>query len=260
MVKHSGTYSPVSRPDYWADVFSVIPVICFSYQCHVNAVPLYVCLKKKTLGEFTKSIIASILIIFTVYTLAGTFGYLTFGSKINDDLLKSYDPRDASVLIAVIMYLFKTYTTYPLNLFCARTAIESLWIGFFQLDEQRVRKREFMRRFLIVTLWFASTLLIAIFIPNISIVIAYLGALASGFMFTFPGLCLLFVGLERMNINNVGDEGDRLINSINMPSGSLVSYNRNTRLLLVIAVIYIAFGSFVAGLVITQAVIADFFS
>jgi amino acid permease len=70
-----------------------LPVICFGYQCHVNAVPIYACLKKKTLSEFTKSIIVSIVIVFLAYTVSATFGYLTFGDKINDDLLKSYDSK-----------------------------------------------------------------------------------------------------------------------------------------------------------------------
>ena len=82
--------------------------------------PIYACLKNKSLKEFSKSIIVSIIIVFAAYTISATFGYLTFGVNVNDDLLKSYDARDASVLIAIIMYLIKTYTSYPLNLFCAR--------------------------------------------------------------------------------------------------------------------------------------------
>ncbi len=89
-------------------------------KCHVNAVPIYACLKNKNLKEFSKSIIVSILIVFSAYTVSATFGYLTFGNLVNDDLLKSYDSKDISVLIAIIMYLLKTYTSYPLNLFCAR--------------------------------------------------------------------------------------------------------------------------------------------
>jgi sodium-coupled neutral amino acid transporter 7/8 len=83
-------------------------------------VPIYACLKKKTLSEFIKSILISIIIVFTSYTISGIYGYLTFGVLVDDDLLKSYDAKDASVLVAIIMYLMKTYTSYPLNLFCAR--------------------------------------------------------------------------------------------------------------------------------------------
>lgn len=177
-----------TRPDNWTDVFTVIPVICFGYQCHVNAVPIYACLKEKTLKEFCKSISVSLLIVFSAYTLTATFGYLTFGVAINDDLLKSYDSKDASVLVAVIMYLIKTYTSYPLNLFCARTAIEGVWIELFQLNSEMIMRYEKWRRFSIVTVWFILSLLVALFIPNITMVINYLGALAATFMFIFPGL------------------------------------------------------------------------
>jgi hypothetical protein len=44
------------------------------------------------------------------------------------------------------------------------------------------------RRILIVSLWFFSTLVGAVFLPNISIAIHYLGALAASFIFIFPGL------------------------------------------------------------------------
>lgn len=169
------------------DVFTVIPVICFGYQCHVNAVPIYACLRKRTLKEFSKSIAVSILIVFLAYTISATFGYLTFGVDVNDDLLKSYDSRDVSVLIAVVMYLIKTYTSYPLNLFCARTAIEGLWIELWRIDNQNIYKYEKKRRILIVTIWFFMSLFIALFIPNITVVINYLGALAATFMFIFPG-------------------------------------------------------------------------
>ncbi len=102
------------------DIFTVIPVVCFGYQCHVNSVPIYACLKDKNLREFSKSIIVSMIIVFAAYQITATFGYLTFGTDINDDLLKSYDSKDPSVLVAIIMFLIKTYTSYPLNLFCAR--------------------------------------------------------------------------------------------------------------------------------------------
>jgi len=161
--------------------------VCFGYQCHVNAVPIYTCLKHKNLREFSKAILVSIVFIFTAYQITATFGYLTFGTKVNDDLLKSFDSKDPFVLVAVIMFLLKTYTSYPLNLFCARTAIEGLWIEVFSLSTEQILNSERTRRIVIVTVWFFSSLLIAIFLPNITVVINYLGALAGAFMFLFPG-------------------------------------------------------------------------
>jgi solute carrier family 38 (sodium-coupled neutral amino acid transporter), member 7/8 len=170
------------------DIFTVLPVICFGYQCHVNSVPIYACLKKKSMREFTKAIVVSIVIIFTIYCVSASYGYLTFGDKVDDDLLKSYNAKDVTVVIAVVMFLFKNFTAYPLNLFCARTAIEGLWIEVFRLDAHNVERNEPKRRIIIVSVWFILSILLALFIPNISIVIHYLGTLAGAFMFIFPGI------------------------------------------------------------------------
>ena len=86
----------------------------------MNVVPIYACLKVKTLKEIIKSISISIIIVFCAYTISAIYGYLTFGSLVDDDVLMSYNSKDASVLVAIVMYLMKTYTSYPLNLFCAR--------------------------------------------------------------------------------------------------------------------------------------------
>jgi len=237
-----------TKPDYWMDIFTVIPVVCFGYQCHVNSVPIYACLRHKNLREFTKSITVSMIIVFAAYQVTATFGYLTFGTRINDDLLKSYDSKDPSVLVAIIMFLIKTYTSYPLNLFCARTAIEGLWIELFHLDNQTIVNMEKRRRVIIVTVWFVLSLLIALFIPNITIVIGYLGALAGAFMFIFPGLCLMLYSLDRSRtlgadaIENIEDE---------------TKFNRTTNLLLVVSVFYITFGTFVMALVVTQSLSKD---
>jgi len=43
------------------------------------------------------------------------------------------------------------------------------------------------RRIFIVCLWFFTTLAGAVFVPNISLAIHYLGALSASFIFIFPG-------------------------------------------------------------------------
>ncbi len=55
------------------------------------------------------------------------------------------------------------------------------------MDRQRIVENEKKRRVFIVTVWYLLSLLIALFVPNITFVIRYLGALAAAFMFIFPG-------------------------------------------------------------------------
>merc|ERR1719394_314215 len=63
-------------PDNWTDVFAVIPVICFGYQCHVSVIPIYSCMKHRNIKQFTIATSSAIAICVLVYTGAATFGYL----------------------------------------------------------------------------------------------------------------------------------------------------------------------------------------
>lgn len=50
-----------------------------------------------------------------------------------------------------------------------------------------------MRRFVITIIWFVSSLVVAVFTPNIGVVIELLGSLASANVFIFPSLCLIAI-------------------------------------------------------------------
>ena len=64
------------------------------------------------------------------YTVTAALGYLMFGDKITSDILLSFDP-DIPTLIAVILIAVKTYTTYPILLFCGRLVLtEGLFCGW----------------------------------------------------------------------------------------------------------------------------------
>ena len=58
----------------------------------------------------------------------------------------------------------------------------------FKLTEETAAVNEFKRRCVIAIVWFTSNLLIALYVPNIAIVIDVLGGLAALFIFFFPGM------------------------------------------------------------------------
>jgi sodium-coupled neutral amino acid transporter 7/8 len=81
----SGEYTPgpiKTRPDHWSDVFLVVPTICFGYQCHVSAVPIYSCMKRRNVWQFGLVSSIAILICVFCYTSTAIFGYLTFGGNV----------------------------------------------------------------------------------------------------------------------------------------------------------------------------------
>uniref|UniRef100_T1INZ5 Amino acid transporter transmembrane domain-containing protein n=1 Tax=Strigamia maritima TaxID=126957 RepID=T1INZ5_STRMM len=213
-----------TRPAKWMDIFNVVPTICFGYQCHVSAIPIYSCLSKRTVGNFSKTVFAAIIICMLVYSLAGAYGYYTFGSKVPSDVLEDYNAKKPLVLVGILMLTVKTITTYPILLFCGRVAIDGLIAS--RISHNSAILNEKKRRIIICLVWFATTLIITAFVPNISSVIDILGSLAAIFIFVFPGLCWLMATLTK-------DE-------------TLVL--RKDRLIVVLSCIFIAIGMFCSEL------------
>ena len=220
-----------TKPDKWVDVFTVIPVICFGYQCHVSVIPIYSCMKHRNIKHFSiASSIAIAICVFT-YTGAATFGYLTFGSKVSPDILTNYSASKPSVMIALIAMALKTYTTYPILLFCGREGMSTIVKDLFIKDDTPAKEK--FRRYVIATIWFICSLVLAIEIPNIGAVINMLGSLAAVFLFVFPDVCLLQTTL--------------------MTDPTMA--NIRSRLALSLAVIFLLLGAFLFGCVLTQAII-----
>ena len=74
----------------WTDLFLVVPDICFGYQCHVSVIPIYSCMRHRTIRHFSVASVAAIAVCAFCYTMAGTFGYLSFGALVDNDILMSY--------------------------------------------------------------------------------------------------------------------------------------------------------------------------
>ncbi|XP_060068570.1 sodium-coupled neutral amino acid transporter 7-like [Ylistrum balloti] len=223
-----------TEPKQWMDLFLVVPTICFAYQCHVSVIPIYSCMKKRGMKEFGKTIGCAIALCILTYTVVAAFGYLTFGDAITTDILLSYDP-DPWVLVAVILIAVKTYTTYPILLFCGRAALDCLWVDVHRMTTEQVEATERFRRIIVTMLWFLATLAMAIFIPNIGVVIQILGAFAAIFIFVFPGMCM--VKAVQMKANGVWD--------------------KKLKAMMMFACTFIVIGAFIFGLTLTQSILTD---
>ena len=105
---YSGKYVPgpiKPGPDHFTDVFLAVPTLCFGYQCHFSVIPIYSCMQSRTVKSFALVTTIAIIISVAFYTLTAVFGYLTFGSLVNEDILMSYDgsgPVYAGMYIMVL--------------------------------------------------------------------------------------------------------------------------------------------------------------
>jgi len=136
----------------------------------------------------------SLILCCIVYTLTGTFGYLTFGENVNNDILVSYTATDPLVIAARVLMAVAMVTSYPILHFCGRAAFFSITgLDAFDLNitPEQKRKTELRRRVVATCIWFLTALMLAIFIPNITDVISVIGSLAAFFILIFPGLIIM---------------------------------------------------------------------
>lgn len=225
-----------SVSSHYMEVVRVVPAICFAYQCHLSWIPTLDGMRNKSLSSISliMTIVSSFLICFAAYTFISVFGLLTFGESIASDLMVNYDARKAGVLVAIVVIAFKTVTTYPVILFCARTAIDDALVKIFKIESPQ--HKEIYRRVLIVLLWFLSTLVFAIYVPDISSTINLVGGLAILFIFFFPGVCLISATEVQRDC---------------LSSCSFI-------FLTAIGVFYVLIGAFIFGVTLTQVIMKDF--
>lgn len=218
----------------WTSAFAAIPTICFGFQCHLSSVPVYASLKTRNVGHFGLIILTAMLISSSAYILSGVYGYLTFGYAVCPDILNTYSPRNITICIARVMILVNMLTTYPVLHYCGRLAIETMYMSIRGMEADDDDPHERRRRIIETTTWFILSLLIAMFLPNIQVVISPIGGLAAVFIFVFPGLCFLQFIFKHS-----------------------ATSERKRQYLIAAAVLFIAIGAFVFGTSVTQSVVDD---
>lgn len=175
----------------WFEPLAIIPVLCFAYQTHEVIVPVYACMKERFIGAFMKASIFGLVILFFLYNLVGAYGYLTFGADVGADIMSLYDAQDPIVVVGIVALVIKFITTYPPLMFCGRSALDGLYGEIRKLSPEEFKSSEKMRRYIITTVWFFSTVALAAFAPDISVTLQLLGSMASINVFVFPGMCLV---------------------------------------------------------------------
>jgi len=169
-------------------------------------------MKDKSPAAWFQVTSSALFICFIIYSITGTFGYLTFGSSVNPDVLQSYPADDPLVLTARILMAVANITSYPVLHFCGRAAFFSVTglthIHSFGTDlpDANQKRKELQRRLVVTGIWFSSTLALALTVPNISDVISVIGSLAAFFILIFPGMVALQIWLDSKQSETVWDK------------------------------------------------------
>nr|XP_029495490.1 putative sodium-coupled neutral amino acid transporter 8 [Oncorhynchus nerka] len=119
------------------------------------------------------------------------FGFLTFGRTVAADILMSYPGNYVVMIIARLLFGISIITIYPIILLLGRSVILDLMLRIHRhLCGGVTHSFENCCRVILTVIWITVTLLIAMFVPDMSEVISVIGGISA--FFTFPGLCLVF--------------------------------------------------------------------
>ncbi|XP_014797578.1 PREDICTED: putative sodium-coupled neutral amino acid transporter 8 [Calidris pugnax] len=180
-----------SRASSWVSVFSVIPTICFGFQCHEACVAIYSSMRNQNFSHWVTVSVLSMLICLLIYSLTGLYGYLTFGEAVASDVLMSYPGNDPVIIVARLLFGISIITIYPIVVLLGRSVVRDMWVTPKRGTTDMTEAHEWQSRVVLTVAWMATTLTIALFVPDIGKVIELIGGISAFFIFIFPGLCLV---------------------------------------------------------------------
>uniref|UniRef100_A0A8C0V1A7 Solute carrier family 38 member 8 n=1 Tax=Cyanistes caeruleus TaxID=156563 RepID=A0A8C0V1A7_CYACU len=176
---------PRNLSSSWTSIFSVIPTICFGFQCHEACVAIYSSMRNQSFSHWVTVSVLSMLICLLIYSLTGLYGYLTFGEAVASDVLMSYPGNDPVVIVARL--LFAPLGVISPTILPPRSVVKDLWAAPKGGAVAECEARERRSRVALTVTWMSATLAIALFVPDIGKVIELIGGISAFFIFIFPG-------------------------------------------------------------------------
>uniref|UniRef100_UPI00398F1025 putative sodium-coupled neutral amino acid transporter 8 n=1 Tax=Pristiophorus japonicus TaxID=55135 RepID=UPI00398F1025 len=175
----------------WAAMFTVVPTICFGFQCHEASVAIYSSMQNRKLSHWILISVLSMVTCLLIYSITGMYGYLTFGTDVAADILMSYPDNEVLIIIGRLLFGISIITIYPIILHLGRSVIQELCVKCRPQHLAITAAYERRLRVLLTSCWVLVTMGVALFVPDISEVISLIGGISAFFIFIFPGLCLV---------------------------------------------------------------------
>uniref|UniRef100_A0A8C6VVL9 Solute carrier family 38 member 5a n=1 Tax=Nothobranchius furzeri TaxID=105023 RepID=A0A8C6VVL9_NOTFU len=157
-----------------------IPILAFAFVCHPEVLPIYTELRKRMQCVANVSILA----MFVMYLLTAIFGYLTFYTAVEAELLHTYskvDSLDILILCVRLAVLVAVTLTVPVVLFPIRKAL----LQIFFPD----KPFHWVRHITIALSLIISVDLLVICVPSIKDIFGVIGATsAPSLIFILPAI------------------------------------------------------------------------
>ncbi|XP_036127482.1 sodium-coupled neutral amino acid transporter 5 isoform X2 [Molossus molossus] len=109
-----------------SQMFYTVPIMAFAFVCHPEVLPIYTELCRPSKRRMQAVANVSIGAMFCMYGLTATFGYLTFYSSVEAEMLQMYSQKDLLILCVRLAVLLAVTLTVPVVLFPIRRALQQL--------------------------------------------------------------------------------------------------------------------------------------
>lgn len=180
-------YGTIKFAVFGPQIFTAIPLICFSFFCHATFPMIFDSLKGRSVSKMAVVSTSTMLLCLVLYLLIGFCGYLLLGDATTADVLRGLNSHtgqlQVDVSIARACVAVKVACSYAMLSFVARNCIKDLVLG---------QRRELtLAQFALLSICFIFvTMMVAIFVPGIQTVMGFAGVAVVIMAFIFPG-CLL---------------------------------------------------------------------
>ena len=159
--------------------FAAFSLGLFAYLCHQNITRIQGELQERTIVRIEKVTQRAVFIMCSLFCILSLFGYMSCLNKTPHLIIMRRAPssidNDAAMVICRVMITFTMSIAIPINLNPCRVSIQKL---FFKVDG----KASNLMHYGITLTIIISTLVLAIFFPNIEIVFHFLGGFCGGVM------------------------------------------------------------------------------
>lgn len=231
-------------PDHLSDMWSILPVLCLSFQCHLSLVPTVATIKKEEKYTTYKTVSLAMILAALIYNGVSIMAMLTLGSKIQDDLTESYKDKSWILFSTIALVAIKSVVTLPTVFLPARLSILDLlknhWGWFSRLSEPT-------QRISVSFVGINLALTLAVYVPSIQIVVDLLGCLSVMFIFFLPALSYL----HQIDENRLLKQ-----HAAGMSADAPLQYSLKDKMKIILSYIFIAIGVIMMFAVLDKSIAA----
>jgi solute carrier family 38 (sodium-coupled neutral amino acid transporter), member 10 len=132
----------------------------------------------------------STLVSSTIYLIVGIFGYFTFASAVSGNILTNYEDTEVTVQIGRIALTFTILFSYPIVSFPLKIVLSNAL--FKNVCPGFANTHSIVINMAITCGIIFSTFLVAVFVPDVSLIFGLLGGLTLSFVcFVIPSMVYL---------------------------------------------------------------------